>query len=99
MEKPDIVYIVMVNSDTNAGRGPMVQAPNSGFFLDEDEAWEFADTLSGIMGRRPLNRSWRDSNMGDVTVKKYYRHNNNMIRKKEIREAIQALRQELEELL
>lgn len=71
MTKPDKIYIVMVNSDTTEGRGPMVA--RGGFFLDEDKAWEYADTIPGCMGRKPEG-SWKDSGMGDVQVEVVYSH-------------------------
>jgi len=99
MNTPDVIYLVYVNSDTTEGRGPMIQAHNSGFFFSEDAAWEFADTLGGLMGRRPEGGSWRDGNMGDVTVRKFYRHNaKDMLRKAEIMTQLENLRKELKEL-
>lgn len=61
--KIETIYLVYENSDKTEGRGPMRHIPDSGFFTDEDAAWNFADTQCGIMGRKPQGAtgsgSWR----------------------------------------
>lgn len=61
------VYQVMANSDMTEGRGPMRVVAT---FLHEDDAWATADSMTGVMGRRPQNGTWRDPKSGgDVTVR------------------------------
>lgn len=98
------IYVVYENYDKTEGSGPMIQVPYSGYFTDEDEAWAFADTLSGVMGRRPFNnKSWRDSNMGDVEVRAFYPHDGERMAKlreldelqAEMRNTIETLRKKM----
>lgn len=85
------IYIVYINADLTEGRGPMVQAAGSGYFTDEAEAWAFADTFSGVMGRRPQTGTWRNSHMGDVTVMQFNHHNDEDFKK--LREVEQEIRE------
>jgi hypothetical protein len=96
----DKVYLVYVNADSTEGRGPMVQAMNSGFFTDENEAWKFADTLPGVFGRKPEKGTWRGSTMGDVQVLTILKHSAiNTNKKREIMAKIKALEKELNDLI
>lgn len=91
----DKIYLVYVNADSTEGRGPMVQAPNSGFFTDETEAYKFADTLPGVFGRKPEKGTWRGSTMGDVEVRTILKHSSKLAKKKEILAQIKKLEVEL----
>jgi phospholipase C len=92
----DKVFVVYENSDMTEGRGPMVQVHDSGFFLDETEAWKFADTRRGVMGRCPQSGTWRQETFGDVTVKVIYAHSEiNTIKKREIHKQIKELEKKL----
>ncbi len=79
MNELNTIYLVYVNADMTEGRGPMILAKNSGFFINEDEAWQYADTLCGIMGRKPSSGSWRTERYRDIEVRKFYRHNEKKI--------------------
>lgn len=60
------IYAVTQNSDLTEGRGPMRDVA---YFLHENAAWEFADTLDGVMGYKPKSGTWRFEKYGQVTVK------------------------------
>lgn len=94
------IYVVYENYDKTEGRGPMIPVHYSGYFTDEDEAWAFADTLSGVMGRRPFNnKSWRDSNIGDVEVRAFYPHDGeHMAKLRELDDSINKVQRQLDEL-
>jgi ethanolamine utilization microcompartment shell protein EutL len=94
----DKVFLVYVNADSTEGRGPMAQAPDSGFFTDEDEAYKFADTLPGVFGRKPEKGTWRGSSMGDVQVITILKHSDKIAKKKVIQAQIKKLENELAKL-
>jgi len=71
----DEIFLVYENADSTEGRGPMIIVSDSGFFLSEKEAWDFADTVPGIMGQKPPSGSWRKEQYPDVEVRKFLRHN------------------------
>ena len=50
------IYKVYCESDMTEGRGPkkLVLA-----FLNENDAWDYANKQSGIMGRKPTKGDWR----------------------------------------
>src|SRR5690606_8724492 len=92
------IFIVEENVDRNEGKGPMRMVPNSGFFTDEDKAWEFADTLYGVQGRKP-ETSWRNSKMGDVTVVTIFSHDSDYFkRKRDIESRLSQTKLELHQL-
>lgn len=71
----DTIYFIYVNADSNEGRGPMVMLNDVGFFDNEDEAWVYANTLTGVQGRKPPSGGWREAGaFGDVTVKSFERY-------------------------
>ncbi len=94
----DKIYLVYVNADSTEGRGPMVQAMNSGFFTDENEAWKFADTLPGVFGRIPKGGTWRGSDMGDVQVLTILKHSDKIAKRQQIQAQIKKLEAELNKL-
>lgn len=91
----DKVYVVYHNSDGIEGRGQMVRVFDSGFFLSEDEAWDFADTLPGIMGRRPRSGSWRNEQFPDIEVRVIHRHSE---QRQRVRQKINELRERANKL-
>jgi hypothetical protein len=94
--KIETIYLVYENSDKNEGRGPMRHIPDSGFFTDEDAAWNFADTQAGIMGRRAASGSWRSDSYPDVEVRSIYRHDGDYhTRKSHLTSRINQLKNEL----
>jgi hypothetical protein len=94
----DKIYVIYVESDTTEGRTPQVLYKEMGFFTTEEEAWAVADTIPGIMGRKP-NGSWKDSSMSDVTVKCIYKHNgNHLVRIAELKNIIVKAQEELTSL-
>ena len=96
---PEVIYMVWENSDSTEGRGPMRLVPNSGFFLSENDAWDFADTMCGVMGRTPDNGSWRHMSCPDIKVEAYYPHNGFYFRKKkELEDQMAALSEQLHQL-
>lgn len=98
-ERQSEVFIVERLLDLNEGNGPMQIVKDSGYFTDEHEAWAFADTLTGVQGRKPMGGSWRREPYGDVRVKAIPKHDNAKIQKKmEIEKRIKELKQELMEL-
>lgn len=60
-----LVYVVKQISDLTEGRGPMVSVK---YFLNEDDAWNYADCNGGVMGRKPSSGSWRNEKYGDWQV-------------------------------
>lgn len=61
------VYEVKALSDMTEGRGGYHTVK---VFEREDEAWKYANSQSGVMGRKPLSGDWRDYSGGqDWTVK------------------------------
>jgi hypothetical protein len=94
----DKIFLVYVNADSTEGRGPMVRAPDSGFFTDEDEAWKFADMLPGVFGRKPEKGTWRGSDMGDVQVITILKHSDKLAKKRVIQAQIKKLEAELKKL-
>jgi hypothetical protein len=60
------IYTVQCNSDMTEGRGGMRDIIS---FTSEDEAWEYTEGKSGVMGRKPQSGSWRNEKYGDWTVK------------------------------
>lgn len=94
----DKVYVVFENADSTEGRGPMVQVPDTGFFVTEKEAWDFADTLSGVMGQKPQSGSWRTEKYSDVQVRVIYKHSDKLAKKKDIIAQIKKLEAELKTL-
>lgn len=95
----DAVYMIYVNSDTTEGRGHMIMAKNTGFFTDEDKAWDVADMIPGIMGRKPVNGTWRKEKYPDVQVRKFLRHDSyKFLKIKENEEKIKELQEEVNRL-
>jgi len=95
----DEIYLVYENADSTEGRGPMVIVKNSGFFTSEKAAWDFADTIPGVMGRKPANGSWRDEPYGDVEVRKFLKHNSEKAKLRiKIQSQIDILQQQLKDL-
>jgi hypothetical protein len=86
------IYLVYENADKTEGRGPMVLAKDSGYFTNEDDAWTFADTLYGVMGRKPNSGSWRTEKYPDVYIKKFEQHDNKKFQE------IRNINKQLEEL-
>ena len=68
------IYIVYENADKCEGRGPMRPIPGSGYFTNLESAWDFANTQTGIQGRRPPNGTWRYATCGDVEVRAFEPH-------------------------
>jgi hypothetical protein len=94
--KIETIYLVYENSDKTEGRGPMRHIPDSGFFTDEDAAWNFADTQAGIMGRKPQGASWRLEKYPDVQVRSIDRHDGDYhTRKSHLTSRINQLKNEL----
>ena len=100
--KIETIYLVYENSDKTEGRGPMRHIPDSGFFTDEDVAWNFADTQAGIMGRKPPvgqrtgQASWRLEKYPDVQVRAIHLHDGDYhTRKSELTSRINQLKNEL----
>lgn len=94
--KIETIYLVYENSDKNEGRGPMRHIPDSGFFTDEDAAWNFADTQYGIMGRTPSSGSWRSEIYPDVQVQSIHKHDGDYhTRKSKLTSQINQLKHEL----
>ena len=92
----DEIFMVYENADSTEGRGPMVIVPDSGFFLSEQEAWNFADTISGVMGRRPPSGSWRKEQYPDVEVRRFLRHDCVKIKQKvKLQKQIEDLQRQL----
>jgi hypothetical protein len=50
------IYEVVCERDMTEGRGGKEVVIR---FMDEQEAWDYANSKSGIMGRRPSNGDWR----------------------------------------
>ena len=93
------VFFVYENADSTEGRGPMVIVRDSGFFLTEKEAWDFANTLGGIMGRKPRSGSWQKEQYPDVEVRKFLLHNCNKAKQKTaLKKQIEDLQNQLKEL-
>lgn len=93
------IYLVYENADKTEGRGPMVHVKDSGFFTDIDKAWNFADTMTGVMGRKPKSGSWKHEKCGDVEVRTISRHDNSFFkRKNELESRIRQLENELSTL-
>ena len=92
----ETIYLVYENSDKPEGRGGMRHIPDSGFFTDEDAAWNFADTQAGIMGRKPQGASWRLEKYPDVQVRSIDRHDGDYhTRKSHLISRINQLKNEL----
>lgn len=69
------VYEVKALSDMTEGRGGYNTIK---VFEREDEAWKFANSKSGVMGRRPPSGDWRDYSGGrdwNVTPLKVWESN------------------------
>ena len=93
------IYLVYENSDKCEGRGSMQMVPNSGYFTNENEAWVFADTVCGIMGRRPQSGSWRNEKYPDVHLKKIEKHDaTNLTELREIEAEIRRAEYRISEL-
>lgn len=94
-----MIYLVYENADKTEGRGPMVRVKDSGYFTDENEAWDFADTIPGVMGVKPASGSWRNEKYPSVQVIAVEKHDLVLAKKKrEIKDRIHILQQELKEL-
>lgn len=95
----DKVYVVYQNADTTEGRGPMVQITDSGFFLTEKEAWDFADAEGvAVQGRKPQSGSWRTEKYGDLQVRVIFKHSDKIAKKNAIQAQIKKLEAELKSL-
>ena len=93
------VFLVYENADRTEGRGPMRIVEDSGFFTSEKEAWDFADTISGVMGRKPSSGSWRNEEYPDVYVLKYLKHDSQESKlKKKLKQQISDLQRQLKAL-
>ena len=92
------IFLVYENSDTTEGRGPMVIVKDSGFFLTEKEAWDFADTIPGVMGYKPQG-SWRHEKYPHVEVRSFSKHDPEKEKKvKDLEQKISKLQKELQTL-
>ena len=60
-----IVFGVYAEKDMVEGRGGKELRA---LFTTEDEAYKFADSNSGIMGRKPEDGTWKNSRMSDWKV-------------------------------
>lgn len=94
-QKKDSIYIVERLQDLNEGRGPYVMQ-GGGYFDNENEAWAYADTLTGVQGRRPNKGTWRDVEYGDVHVRTIHKHDSTAWKKKaELEKQIKEKQMEL----
>lgn len=59
------IYLTQRNSDMTEGRGPMV---NDAAFADEQDAKDYIDKQTGIMGRSPQSGKWSTEKYGDWRV-------------------------------